>query len=181
MGEEVEFLHQLFMEFFAAAYLDSQLRGDKSYNDVLSKLFFNNQWDEVIEMLAAITERPAELVLWLNKQAEIKQQWHAAVLAKRCLVASDALSDPHACVSVLRAPTIAPELSSETDEIEYIPDEIFESLGAMCDERAVIPFFQLLRFKLIKKMMVILMAFISVHLMNATHSHNLPTHRLLAL
>jgi hypothetical protein len=139
------------MEFFAAAYLDAQLREGKSFKDVLSELRFNDQWDEVIEMLAGITERPAELVIWLNKQAQIKQQWHASVLAKRCLVASDALSDLHACVSVIRAPIIAPGLSSETEEIEDIPDEIFESLGAIRDPRAVMPFFQLLRFKLLNR------------------------------
>jgi hypothetical protein len=143
MGEQVEFLHQLFMEFFAAAYLDTKLLDGQSLTEVLGKLPFSNQWDEVIEMLAGITDKPAELVLWLNKLAAIKQQWHAAVLAQRCLVASRAIHDLHACLSVIRAPVIAPQDAVEIEDIRNIPEEVFEALGGMGDPRAVEPFFQL--------------------------------------
>lgn len=128
MGEQVEFLHPLFVEFFAAAYFDTKLRAGQDYAAVLGELPLNSQWHEVIEMLCGISDHPAELVLWLNQQAFTRREWRLAALATRCLKASNAVYDKDACLSVINLLTVVPQDSDEMHEIGDIPDEMVDTL-----------------------------------------------------
>jgi HEAT repeat protein len=131
MGEQVEFLHPLFVEFFAAVYLDAELLAGQDCAVVLSEILFNNQWNEVTEMLAGISDLSAQLVLWLNEQAVTKKEWRLAALATRCLKAGNAVYDKDACLSVINLITVAPQNSDEIEEIRDIPEEVVETLERM--------------------------------------------------
>jgi HEAT repeat protein len=84
MGEQIEFLHQLFLEYFAASYLNAELRSGKNFDEVLSGRIFSEPWDEVIVMLAGIIDQPVALIKWLGAQILINNQWAMAFLVKRC-------------------------------------------------------------------------------------------------
>jgi len=66
LGEPIEFLHQLFVEYFAAAALkhglDTELTLDRMRRDAI----FHDDWEEVIEMLAGIHDQPTEFIKWLG-------------------------------------------------------------------------------------------------------------------
>ncbi len=145
MGEQVEFLHPLFGEFFAAGYLDTKLRAGQDFATLLSELPFNSQWNEVIEMLGGISDRASELVLWLNQQALTKKEWHLAALAIRCLKAGNAVYDKEACLSVINLINVAPKDLDEIEEVRDIPDEIVETLKSMGDPHAVEPLITVLQ------------------------------------
>jgi HEAT repeat protein len=101
LGEPVEFLHQLFLEYFAAEYLRRKLKDQPDYPRILGKRLFTGTWDEVIIMLAGISDRSAEMVKWLAAQMVEKKQWHAALLIQGCWETSDAARDLEARAAVI--------------------------------------------------------------------------------
>jgi HEAT repeat protein len=103
MGEQIEFLHQLFLEYFATAHLDSQLRAGHSFAEVICDRHDNEWWGEVITMLAGISNRSAEMVVWLSLECVSKNRANILWLAMRCLETSAALDDESACKSIAEA------------------------------------------------------------------------------
>lgn len=100
MGDPVEFLHQLFLEYFAAAYLNGILRTGQGFGVVLGNYVGNDLWSEVVGMLSGIYHQPAELVKWLSEQAA-RGNPNAAFLAKDCWETTAAISDPQAGLAVV--------------------------------------------------------------------------------
>jgi HEAT repeat protein len=103
LGEPVEFLHQLFVEYFAAVHLSAGLCKEQDYAEVLGERPFSGEWDEAIVMLAGISDRPAELVQWLGRQVAEKKQGHAAFLVAQCWETTDAVRNLEAGAAVASA------------------------------------------------------------------------------
>jgi HEAT repeat protein len=101
LGEPVEFLHQLFIEYFAAVYLKAEI-GDSRF-EILGERSFSGKWDEVIVMLAGISDRPVELLRWLAARVVDIQHALGAFLVHRCFEASDATQEAGALAAVLDA------------------------------------------------------------------------------
>ena len=131
LGEPIEFLHQLFLEYFAAAYLEECLRKRKNYAQVLGERPFSFRWNEITVMLAGITDRPVRLVKWLGTQVLEKQQWHAAFLVERCRETTEA-SDDAECLSTMIA-IFAEALKAEEEDTRKAAAE---ALGRLRDPRA---------------------------------------------
>jgi HEAT repeat protein len=144
MGEQVEFLHQLFLEFFVAFYLDKKLGDSDDYETMLAQRPLNPRWDEVIEILGGISKRPAGLIVWLNELSLAQKDWRLAALAARCLKAGNAVYDKEACLSVVRVLKIAPLDSDETHEIRDLPEELVETLKQMGNPLALEPLISVL-------------------------------------
>jgi hypothetical protein len=81
--DPVAFLHPLFLEYFAATYLESQVR-DHGMETALRERALSGIWDEVIVMLAGLHEDPGELANWLTKLAIEQRQKRPALLAYQC-------------------------------------------------------------------------------------------------
>jgi HEAT repeat protein len=85
---EIEFLHPLFIEYFAAIYIKNQMDKGQSLHSVLNGEVFAEQWREVLLLLAGMTNSPDELMQWMAKKARKKgdvgnaifvaQMWDAA-------------------------------------------------------------------------------------------------------
>lgn len=76
-GRNVEFAHQLFQEYFAAAYLKDQTWAAKSRT--ITRFAQSNLWSEVIVMLSGIENEPDKLVerllklnIWLTARCVIE-------------------------------------------------------------------------------------------------------------
>lgn len=106
LGEPVEFLHQLFQEYFAAVHLNYEIR-DLQFEIALGERPFSSNWNEVIIMLAGISDQPVELVKWLAAQSLDKKQGRTAFLVHRCWETSDAVRSIEACTVVISALTAA--------------------------------------------------------------------------
>jgi hypothetical protein len=138
-GEDVEFIHQLFLEYFAAVHLDGELKRNISCQEVLSERPFisryeKGNWYEVIVMLVGISEQFAELIIYLSTLSEKRQDLALAFLAKRCLETSDASENVEARTAVVDALiAILPSTS------EYEIGETTKALEEFADHRAVIP------------------------------------------
>jgi hypothetical protein len=123
-GEPIEFLHQLFQEYFAALSLNCDIERERArkgakgrersveaestirhlpYARSLGNRPFKDEWHETIVMLAGICDQPAELVKWLGAQVVEKQQGHAAFLVQRCWETSDAAANDEARAAVVDA------------------------------------------------------------------------------
>lgn len=131
-GGQVEFLHQLFLEYFTAVHLfNEQLLGyDFAY--VLGQRHLNERWFEVIEMLAGVIESPAGLVNWLCSEAVKERSGETALLAYRCLAPSW-LSDD----STVRSKVVDSLTSTLKDTAGTTQEDIAWILGEMGDESAV--------------------------------------------
>ncbi len=103
LGEPVEFLYQLFLEYFAAEYLRQRLAEKADYARVLGGRLFRDEWNEVIVMLAGISDRPVQFVKWLAGRTEKNDQVMAAFLAQDCWKTSDASKNAKARVAVVDA------------------------------------------------------------------------------
>jgi HEAT repeat protein len=144
MGEQVEFLHQLFLEFFVALYLDTKLGDGHDYATVLAQRPCNERWNEVIEILGGITKHPGGLVVWLNELSLARKDWRLAALATRCLKAGSAAYDKEACLSVANMLEVAPPDIDETYEIGDLPEELIETLKQMGNPSALNPLITIL-------------------------------------
>jgi HEAT repeat protein len=83
-GEPIEFLHQLFLEYFAAFHLTELLRNAANYHDHLSEHLLDKKWHEVILMLAGIINDPQGLVEWLIEQSIDKESARLVELVVDC-------------------------------------------------------------------------------------------------
>jgi HEAT repeat protein len=144
MGEQVEFLHQLFLEFFVAMYLDAKLEDGQDYITVLDQRPFNDRWNEILEILGGISKRAAGLVVWLNELSLAQRDWRLAALGTRCLKAGVAVHDRDACLSVVNMLKIAPLGSNERDEMSELPEEVVETLKNMGNPLALEPLISVL-------------------------------------
>jgi HEAT repeat protein len=115
MGEPVEFLHQLFLEYFASAYLDSELRTGMSFEEAVGDRLFSDHWVEVIVMLAGITDRPSRLVQWLSQRIREKNDWRRALLVERCWRTTAASDDAEATAAVVDS-LLVPLATGESSE-----------------------------------------------------------------
>ncbi|HEX8115832.1 MAG TPA: HEAT repeat domain-containing protein, partial [Pyrinomonadaceae bacterium] len=131
LGERIEFLHQLFLEYFAAARLEELLRKRKGYARALGEKPFDFRWQEITAMLAGIHERPVTLVRWLGERVLAGAQWHAVFLVERCWETSDAHGD-EGCRRLLGR-VFAEALKAEEDETRR---GAAEALGKMKDAGA---------------------------------------------
>ncbi|HEX7315154.1 MAG TPA: HEAT repeat domain-containing protein [Pyrinomonadaceae bacterium] len=131
LGERIEFLHQLFLEYFAAARLEELLREGRSYARVLGEKPFAYRWNEITAMLAGIHERPVNLVRWLGARVLAQARWHAAFLVERCWETSEAHGD-EGCRRML-VELFAEALKAEEEETRK---GAAEALGKLKDPRA---------------------------------------------
>lgn len=144
-GEPVEFLHQLFLEYFAAVNLDAQVRRNLNYGGVLHGQSVSKEWEETITMLAGISKRPAELVKWLSTYIVEQKQWRAVELVVRCWESSDAFGDPEARSAVITALTAALRHGSE-----YVRGRTAYALGNIGGPQVIPPLIAALQDKDIK-------------------------------
>jgi HEAT repeat protein len=103
MGEPIEFIHQLFMEYFAAVHLNNYLLKGQSLEEVLGERPYNVRWNEVILMLAGIADHPSELVKWLSAKAVARQEKSIALLIHDCFETTQAVSDVDARLALINA------------------------------------------------------------------------------
>jgi hypothetical protein len=69
-GIDVEFIHPLFIESFAATFLVKQLKSRTSPTEVLRDYFQNPKWREVALMVVGISDREEEILEYLCAQVE---------------------------------------------------------------------------------------------------------------
>jgi Trypsin-like peptidase domain len=73
VGNSIEFIHPLFIEYFAAAHLNAALKGSTpDYASVLDKRINHRRWREAIVMLAGISARPQGLVSWVATRLRVE-------------------------------------------------------------------------------------------------------------
>jgi|GEM_PF-1836294 len=94
MGEPIEFLHQLFLEYFAAVRIVDQLRLDSNFDRVIKDRHFDERWFEVLEMVMGIIEKPEAFLNWLCEEAKQRDRPEAALLAYRSLAPSGRSDNP---------------------------------------------------------------------------------------
>jgi len=138
--EPVEFLHQLFQEYFAADELRARLDHRHDYAAIMGGRPFTSEWDEVVVMLAGIHDDPAGLVKWLGKEVGARQQGRAAQLVKRCWKTSDAASDARARAAVVDA--LIQALADSDERVRWLAAMSLEEIG---DVRAMEPLMRALR------------------------------------
>jgi HEAT repeat protein len=113
----VEFLHQLVLEYFAATFLEAQLRAGRTFAEVLGARLFDEAWGEVLVMLAGISDQPGAVVAALGRQVMDWQQGQRALLVMRCWETSSAAADPEATAALVEALLAA----TRTPENRYVP------------------------------------------------------------
>ena len=123
LGEPIEFLHQLFLEYFVALYLKAEVDhsrpvlGEVEGFEVLAEHLFDKRtvvvgkwrglevvkeqpldkgWEEITVMLAGISDQPKELVKWLGKQVVKHKYGRDIFWVERCWENSEAAQDPEA-------------------------------------------------------------------------------------
>jgi HEAT repeat protein len=138
-GEPIEFLHQLFQEYFAAIHLNFAIRNSQ-FATVLGDRPFKDEWHETIAMLAGICDQPAELVKWLGAQVVEKQQGSVAFLVQRCWETSDAAANDEA-----RAAVVDARIAALRDPDADVRERAAYALGQIGDARAVEPLIAALR------------------------------------
>jgi len=132
-GEPIEFLHQLFQEYFAALHLNLAIRNTQ-FATILGDRPFKDEWHETIVMLAGICNQPAELIKWLSAQVQTleKQQGSAAFLVQRCWETSDAAANDEA-----RAAVVDAFIAALHDSYAWLRGNAARILGKIGDVRAV--------------------------------------------
>jgi nucleoside phosphorylase/HEAT repeat protein len=83
-GEPIEFLHQLFLEYFAASYIASLPYKPDNYDNLLSEHVLDKRWHEVILMLGGIIDDPQGLIAWLVELAINKEDARLVELVVDC-------------------------------------------------------------------------------------------------
>jgi TIR domain/HEAT repeats/NACHT domain len=81
--DPLEFLHPLFLEYFAAVHLESELRRQNP-ESVLRARVLSGAWDEVIVMLTGICENPMDVSRWLLNLARAGTRKRPALIACQC-------------------------------------------------------------------------------------------------
>ena len=132
LGEQIEFLHQLFLEYFAAVHLKKEI-GILRF-EILGDRPFNERWNEVLMMLMGISNQPSRLVKWLGAQALEKKQVWAAFFVKDCWETSDAATDDEARSAVANG-----FIAVLRDADMSMRPSVAEALGEIGDVRAVEP------------------------------------------
>lgn len=70
-GEPVQFIHPLFREYFAAELLHSELKQHAfDYATVLRGRAWERPWDQAIVMLAGISSRSPDMLIWLAQDLQ---------------------------------------------------------------------------------------------------------------
>lgn len=131
MGEPIEFLHQLFLEYFAAVRIVNELQLGSEFEKVLKGRQFDERWFEVLEMVMGIVEQPDAFLKWLCEQAIQKERPEAALLAYRSLVPSGCSDDP--TISKVIVGALAATLEHSMGETR---ENIAWALGQMGDPNA---------------------------------------------
>lgn len=131
-GEQIEFLHQLFLEYFTAVHLHNDLLLGYDFASVLGQRHLNERWFEVIEMLAGVIESPTGLVSWLCVEAMKERSGETALLACRCLTPGDLTDD-----STVRSKVVDALISTLKDTAGATQEDIAWTLGELGDMRAV--------------------------------------------
>lgn len=106
LGEPVEFLHQLFQEYFAAEYLRQRLAKRQAYDSILGEHPFVETWNETIVMLAGIYDRPIDLVIWLGAKVLERNDSQAAFLLQQCWETTSAVKSAEARRAIVNALTM---------------------------------------------------------------------------
>lgn len=106
VGEPVEFLHQLFQEYFAAEYLRQRLAKGQDYDSILGEHPFVETWNETIVMLAGIYDRPVDLVMWLGARVLERNDSQAAFLLQQCWETTSAVKSDQARRAIVNALTM---------------------------------------------------------------------------
>ena len=88
LGERIEFLHQLFLEYFAAVHLNNEFQKNENCEIVLDDLRLSDWW-ESIEMLAGICDSPVELIQSIALSSIKNNDPLAAILAHNCWRSND--------------------------------------------------------------------------------------------
>lgn len=124
-GEPVEFLHQLFLEYFAAQYLKEKM-GDTEFG-ILNSYFLNYSWHETIVMLAGIINHPVALVKWLCATMAATTGREGIFLVKDCWETSDAISVEEAKTTVVNM--LVQRLKDPDGDARWIAVELLEEIG----------------------------------------------------
>ncbi|MBC8248310.1 MAG: HEAT repeat domain-containing protein [Anaerolineales bacterium] len=131
LGEPVEFLHQLFLGYFAARHLESEIK-NQGFDTVLGERSLISKWEEVIVMLAGISEDAEGLIKWMSAQAIARRDRSAPYLVQRCWKSSVAAKDPVARDVVTQA--FLPLLGDELPGVRW---EAASALGEIGGPQAV--------------------------------------------
>jgi HEAT repeat protein len=141
--EQYEWVHPTFREYFVARVLDKELCNGKTFADVLGERPFvqktlkdalknqlhEQEWREIIVLLAEICQNPIELVIWMSREAVARKAGQTAFLVKRCWEVSDAKENEQAHVAVEEALTVALLTDPETVVRHAAADELAEIGG----------------------------------------------------
>lgn len=118
MGEPVEFLHQLFQEYFAAEYFRQRLDKRQDYDSILGEHPFAETWNETIVMLAGIYDEPVDLVMWLSERIIERKDSQTAFLLQQCWETTAAVKNDEARRAVVNALTMVLNTHSNTTPAE---------------------------------------------------------------
>jgi hypothetical protein len=129
----VEFIHPLFIEYFAAVHLNAILNGSPpDYGSALNKRIGHPRWREAIIMLTSISRSPAGLLTWIATRLKIEAMygslfgrpdlppwtlflgWYQTKvdLLLRCWEGSSLSSDRHARGEIVEALQVVVRLSA---------------------------------------------------------------------
>ncbi len=85
-GVEVEFIHPLFIEFFAADAMFERLKQSESLDSVVGQHNGDSRWHEVLLLLGGLMNEPQTLILWLTDEAQRTTNAQTALLANQLLL-----------------------------------------------------------------------------------------------
>lgn len=141
-GEPLEFLHQLFLEYFVAVELRSKIKRE-GLDATLDQSFV---WDGIIEMLAGISQDSGKVIKWLADTAIALRDPNLATTANRCMQSSDSIMNSVVKKAVSDALIFALNHSKgdEYDLAKFRAHCVFW-LGRIRDEHAIKPLIRRLK------------------------------------
>ena len=84
-GINVEFIHPLFIEYFAASHIARRLRLGEGLEQAVGPHAEDSRWRETMLLLAGLCEKSGDLILWLCRRAQQARSLYGALLANDVL------------------------------------------------------------------------------------------------